>query len=268
MWQTDPGEVPERVRTHTLASGRPRLSLQTVFSLFGLLVICAWAYHGTEVSLVELVTSSPNMWRLLTRMWPPDGAFYTNYDRVIEPTLVTIQLALSSTIIAVILALPLSLLAARNLVPPFVYQSVRVVLNILRSIPELVHRPSNSDGLSEGRRGGSRAASTHQIYSDDVRVYGLIFVSAVGLGPFAGPLALVAGSVGSIAKVFAESIEAINPKASGGDGGGGCLAAPTDCLCRFFPSPTQPRQLHLALLGTQYAGLVHRRGHRRRWFGF
>ena len=34
----------------------------------------------------------------------------------------------------------------------------------------LVHRPSNSDGLSEGRRGGSRAASTHQIYSDDVLV--------------------------------------------------------------------------------------------------
>ena len=35
-------------------------------------------------------------------------------------------------------------------------------------MPKLVHRPINSDGLSDGRRGGSRAASTHQIYSDDV----------------------------------------------------------------------------------------------------
>jgi phosphonate transport system permease protein len=178
--QTDPIELPDRIRAHTLASTRPRIGLRTALSLLGLLVIITWSLHGTEVSLVELITSAPNMWRLLTRMWPPDWAYFTNYERVIEPTLVTIQLAISSTIIAVVLAIPLSLLAARNLAHPLLYQSVRIVLNILRSIPELV--------------------------------YGLIFVSAVGLGPFAGTLALVAGSVGSIAKVFAESIEAINPK--------------------------------------------------------
>ncbi|NTU80122.1 MAG: phosphonate ABC transporter, permease protein PhnE, partial [Chloroflexales bacterium] len=178
--QTDSVELPDRIRAHALASGRPRVRLRLALSMLGLLAIVAWSFHGTEVSLVELITSAPNMWRLLTRMWPPDWAYFTSYDRVIEPSLVTIQLAISSTIIAVILALPLSLLAARNLAHPLLYQSVRIVLNILRSIPELV--------------------------------YGLIFVSAVGLGPFAGTLALVAGSVGSIAKVFAESIEAINPK--------------------------------------------------------
>src|SRR4051794_1931680 len=120
------------------------------------------------------------MWDLITRMIPPDWSFFTNYDHVIAPTLVTIQLAITSTVIAVILAFPISLLAARNLSHPIVYQSVRGVLNIIRSIPELV--------------------------------WALVFVSAVGLGPFAGTLALMMGSVGSLSKIFAESIEAINPK--------------------------------------------------------
>lgn len=172
--------VPERVREHPLASGTPRVGLRGTLTTLGLLLVISWAWNGTQVSLGELVTSAPNMWDLITRMFPPDWAFFTNYDHVIAPTLVTIQLAITSTVIAVILGFPLSLVAARNLSHPVVYQSVRVVLNIVRSIPELV--------------------------------WGLIFVSAVGLGPFAGTLALVMGSVGSIAKVFAESIEAINPK--------------------------------------------------------
>jgi phosphonate transport system permease protein len=145
-----------------------------------LLLIVAWAFHGTQVSLGELVTSIPNMWDLITRMLPPDWAFFLNYEHVIEPTLVTIQLAISSTVIAVALAFPIAFLAARNLSHPALYQSIRVLLNMIRSIPELV--------------------------------WALIFVSAVGLGPFAGTLALVMGSLGSLSKVFAESIEAINPR--------------------------------------------------------
>jgi phosphonate transport system permease protein len=172
--------IPDRIRDHPLASGRPRIGLQgTLIALF-LVVVIGWAWNGTQVSIGELITSAPNMWDLITRMVPPDWAFFTNYDHVIEPTLVTIQLAITSTVIAVIVAFPLSLIAARNLSNPVLYQSIRVVLNIIRSIPELV--------------------------------WALIFVSAVGLGPFAGTLALVLGSVGSLAKVFAESIEAINPK--------------------------------------------------------
>lgn len=171
---------PDRIRDHPLASGRPRIGLPGTLTTLALLAVIGWAWNGTHVSIGELVTSAPNMWDLITRMVPPDWAFFTNYEHVIEPTLVTIQLAITSTVIAVALAFPIALLAARNLSHPAIYQSVRVVLNIIRSIPELV--------------------------------WALIFVSAVGLGPFAGTLALVLGSVGSLAKIFAESIEAINPK--------------------------------------------------------
>jgi phosphonate transport system permease protein len=176
----NPAAVPDRIREHPLASGRPRIGFQGTLVTLGLLIVIGWAFRGTKVSVGELVTSAPNMWDLITRMVPPDWAFFSNYDHVIEPTLVTVQLAISSTVIAVALAFPISFLAARNLSHPAIYQSIRVVLNMVRSIPELV--------------------------------WALIFVSAVGLGPFAGTLALVMGSIGSLSKVFAESIEAINPK--------------------------------------------------------
>ncbi|WP_251037168.1 ABC transporter permease [Arthrobacter sp. ISL-28] len=60
---------------------------------------------------------------------------------------------------------------ASNIAPRWVYTGCRAVLNVLRSIPELI--------------------------------YALMFVSAVGLGPFAGILAIVLGSVGSIDKIYA-----------------------------------------------------------------
>ncbi|MEO7913061.1 MAG: phosphonate ABC transporter, permease protein PhnE [Roseiflexaceae bacterium] len=176
----DRSVFPARVLEHPLASGRPRIGLRGTLTTVFLLLVIAWAWNGTRVSIGELITSAPNMWDLITRMVPPDWSFFTNYDHVIEPTIVTIQLAITSTVIAVLLAFPISLLAARNISHPIVYQSIRGVLNIIRSIPELV--------------------------------WALIFVSAVGLGPFAGTLALVLGSVGSLSKIFAESIESINPK--------------------------------------------------------
>jgi phosphonate transport system permease protein len=176
----DQAAPPERIREHPLASGQPRIGLRGTLTALFLLLVIGWAWAGTKVSIGELVSSAPNMWDLITRMVPPDWAFFTSYDHVIEPTIVTIQLAITSTAIAVVFAFPLSLLAARNLSHPLIYQTIRVILNIIRSIPELV--------------------------------WALIFVSAVGLGPFAGTLALVLGSLGSLAKVFAESIEAINPR--------------------------------------------------------
>lgn len=177
---TDRSAFPARVLEHPLASGQPRIGVRGTLTTLFLLLVIGWAWNGTQVSIGELITSAPNMWDLITRMVPPDWSFFTNYDHVIEPTLVTIQLAITSTVIAVLLAFPISLLAARNISHPAVYQSVRAVLNVIRSIPELV--------------------------------WALIFVSAVGLGPFAGTLALVLGSVGSLSKIFAETIESINPK--------------------------------------------------------
>jgi phosphonate transport system permease protein len=90
-------------------------------------------------------------------------------------------MALVGTSAAVVLSLPLGLLAARNVSPhPVVYQSTRFVLNVIRAVPDLV--------------------------------YGLIFVAAVGLGPFSGVLALTCGALGAMGKLYAEAIEAIDPQ--------------------------------------------------------
>jgi phosphonate transport system permease protein len=112
---------------------------------------------------------------------------------VISAVFETIQMAIIGTLGAVLMALPLSLLAARNTSPhPAIYQSIRLVLNFMRSIPELV--------------------------------FALLFVAAIGLGPFTGVLALAFGSVGSLARVFSEAIEQIDPaqvnavKATGASG--------------------------------------------------
>lgn len=173
-------KAPDHIQGNPFASGKPRVGLRGTLTAVGLLILVGWAWRGTEVSPTELVTNIPNMVNFIRLLFPPDWRFFLNLDQTIQPTIATMQLAITGTVIAVILALPLCLLAARNIANPVVYQVMRAILNVVRSIPELV--------------------------------WALIFVSAVGLGTFAGTLALVMGSVGSLSKVFAESIEAINPR--------------------------------------------------------
>jgi len=175
-----PTSFPERIANHPFASGTPRVGWQGTLITLIILIVIGWSIAGTKVSPAEFIASSPNMVDFIRRMFPPDWKFFLNRTRVIEPTIATIQIAITGTALAVVLAFPLSLIASRNLSHPALYQSVRAVMNVMRSIPELI--------------------------------WALIFVSAVGLGPFAGTLALVAGSVGSLSKVFAESIESIDPK--------------------------------------------------------
>lgn len=171
---------PDSVRNHPLASGRPGFSLGGFIPTAITALVIGWALHGAEFNLGELVHDAPNMWRFLASLFPPDLHFFLDQDHVIQPTISTIQLAVVGTSVAVVLAFPLSILAARNLAPPWLYQTLRSLLSILRAIPEFI--------------------------------WAIMFVSAVGLGVFAGTLALVAGSVGSLSKVFAESIEAIDPR--------------------------------------------------------
>ena len=90
----------------------------------------------------------------------------------------TVQIALWGTFLAVIIAIPLGLLAARNITPWWVQQPMRRLLDLLRSIPDLV--------------------------------IGTLFIVAVGLGPFAGVLALALNTGGVLAKLFSEAVESID----------------------------------------------------------
>ncbi|MNT02387.1 Phosphate-import permease protein PhnE [compost metagenome] len=95
------------------------------------------------------------------------------------PAVETVQIAIWGTLLGVLGALPVSFLAARNLnVNPWLYRATRQTLNVIRSINELI--------------------------------LALVFVAAVGLGPFPGVLALALHGVGMLGKFFAESIEEID----------------------------------------------------------
>jgi phosphonate transport system permease protein len=92
------------------------------------------------------------------------------------PTLETLDIALFGTIAGVAMALPLAVLAATNVTPSRVlYYLSRAVIGIARAVPDLV--------------------------------WALLFVTAVGLGPFPGGLALAVHSIGMLGRLFAETIE-------------------------------------------------------------
>jgi phosphonate transport system permease protein len=94
--------------------------------------------------------------------------------------LVTMQIALWGTVTAIVLAVPLGLLCAENMVPSWVYQPIRRLMDAFRAINEMV--------------------------------FAMLFIVAVGLGPFAGVLALLVHTTGSLAKLFSEAVEAIDPR--------------------------------------------------------
>jgi phosphonate transport system permease protein len=98
---------------------------------------------------------------------------------ILGATIETIQMALAGTFLALILAFPLGFLAARNTTPhPLIYHAARFVLNLLRTIPDLA--------------------------------LGLLFVAAVGLGAFAGTLALFIHTTSVLGKLLSESVENID----------------------------------------------------------
>lgn len=140
-----------------------------------LVVAVLWSMNGADVDGERFVSGVPRMWDFLSRLWPPD---FGRMDTIIRLLIETLQMAIIGTLVGALLSLLLSFAAASNISPRWLYSSSRMVLNILRSIPELI--------------------------------LALMFVSAVGLGPFAGIMAIILGSMGSIAKVYAEAMESVD----------------------------------------------------------
>ncbi len=121
----------------------------------------------------ELVTGVHGMADFLNRSWPPD---LSDLRGVLWPALETIDIALFGTVTGVILAIPFAILAARNVTPSiYLYGFGRAVIALTRAVPDLV--------------------------------WALLFVTAVGLGPFPGALALSVHSIGMLGRLFAEIIE-------------------------------------------------------------
>ncbi|WP_111876128.1 phosphonate ABC transporter, permease protein PhnE [Paracidovorax anthurii] len=142
-----------------------------------LLALLAASWRGADMRPLALIQDAGNMARYASDFFPPNFAQWRFY---VQEMLVTLQIALWGTALAVVTAVPLALLASSNLVPWWIYQPVRRVLDACRAINEMV--------------------------------FAMLFVVAVGLGPFAGVLALWVHTAGTLAKLFSEAVEAIDPQ--------------------------------------------------------
>ena len=138
-----------------------------------LLFILAQAAHNTQVSPTNLITGAGRIVDIVGRAVPPD---WSQLPSEWGPTRETIDIALIGTALGAILACPLALLSARTLVPnPVIRMLARSIVALLRAVPDLV--------------------------------WALIFVTAVGLGPFPGVLSLILHTAGMLGRLGAEMIE-------------------------------------------------------------
>jgi phosphonate ABC transporter permease subunit PhnE len=117
--------------------------------------------------------------KFLDRLWPPNLA-PDLLALMSEGLLESLQIAVLSTFVGILLSIPIGLMAARNLVPSWLSWLGRGVIALARSFHPMI--------------------------------VAILFVKAVGFGALAGILALIVSSIGFIAKLLAEAIEEMNMK--------------------------------------------------------
>ena len=142
-----------------------------------LLMLLIWAWEGADMRPLDLFRDSANMAVFAKEFFPPN---FHDWRLYLSEMVITIHIAVWGTVLAIVCAVPCGLLSAGNLVPRWVYQPVRRVMDAFRAINEMV--------------------------------FAMLFIVAVGLGPFAGVLALWVHTTGILAKLFAEAVEAIDPR--------------------------------------------------------
>ncbi len=170
----DSGSVPATIEAAALP---PKTSLWALAGWGLLLAVLAGSWQGADMRPADLWRDAGNMAQYASGFFPPDFREARYY---LTELVVTLQIAIWGTALAIMCSVPLALLASSNLTPWWIHQPVRRLLDACRSINEMV--------------------------------FALLFVVAVGLGPFAGVLALWVHTTGTLAKLFSEAVEAIDPQ--------------------------------------------------------
>jgi phosphonate transport system permease protein len=155
----------------------PRASLAMLLGWGVLLALLAGSWKGADMRPLDLLRDASNMGQYAASFFPPDFKEWRVY---LEEMVVTVQIALWGTVLAVLCAVPLGLLCSANIAPAWIHQPVRRLMDAARAINEMV--------------------------------FAMLFIVAVGLGPFAGVLALWVHTTGILAKLFSEAVEAIDPQ--------------------------------------------------------
>ncbi|MBA1155395.1 phosphonate ABC transporter, permease protein PhnE [Microvirga mediterraneensis] len=159
-------------------AGREPGGLRNLFLLALLVAALSWSWGPAEISRwTYLFTDSGNMAEYASGFLRPN---FNDWRHYLEEMMVTIQIAIWGTFLAVVFSIPFGIMSARNMAPWWVLQPVRRVMDLFRAIHEVV--------------------------------FAVLFVVAVGLGPFAGVMALFIHTTGILAKLFSEAVEAIDPR--------------------------------------------------------
>lgn len=161
---------PSRVELPSKSRDTFRIVLSTVF-----VVLVGWSLVSVDLKWSRLLEAPADMYRLFTVMF--GDLPWDELDDLIGLMWDSIAIAWIGTLIAAAFAVPMSFLAAENLVGRPIAWVTRQIFNILRAVPEVI--------------------------------LALLFVPVFGLSPMAGVLAIGVGSIGSLGKLFYEIIESI-----------------------------------------------------------
>ncbi|MBC7585620.1 phosphonate ABC transporter, permease protein PhnE [Tardiphaga sp. vice352] len=159
---------------------RPMASRATVPAIFvAVLALFIFGLNELEFSPARMLAGVQQLGWIAMMMVPPDpGSSLPAYLAAMGETL---SIALLGTTLAAVIALPVSFLAARNIIPsPFLRFPVRRFLDSIRGV--------------------------------DTLIWALVWINVVGLGPFAGVLAIAVSDFGAFGKLFSEAIEAADKK--------------------------------------------------------
>ncbi|RYE31051.1 MAG: phosphonate ABC transporter, permease protein PhnE, partial [Hyphomicrobiales bacterium] len=162
--------------------GSLRTKLATIGTIAALAGLFLYGLTTLETSLWKIIAGLGNLGTFVMLMLPPDPGSFARAIIFVKALFETIAIAFLGTVLAAILALPLGFIAARNVV------ANRVVHFLARR-------------------------SLDTVRGVDALIWALIWVNVVGLGPFAGMLAIMTSDLGAFGKLYSEAIEAADRRA-------------------------------------------------------
>jgi phosphonate transport system permease protein len=161
--------------------GSLRTRLTTYAVIFGLVGFLLYGLSTLETSLWRILSGFSNLGTFVVLMLPPDPGSWARAVIFTKALFETIAIAFLGTILAAIIAFPLGFIAARNVIAnKVVHFLARRSLDTVRGV--------------------------------DALIWALIWVNVVGLGPFAGMLAIMTSDIGAFGKLYSEAIEAADRK--------------------------------------------------------
>jgi phosphonate transport system permease protein len=167
------GNDDTRIPTHSVAR---RARSWTLW--FVILTLLAWSWSPAEMfRAASLVTDWRNMAEFGRAFLHPN---FHDWQSYLADMIVTVQIAIWGTTLAAIIGAPFAILSSSNICPQWIVQPSRRLMDACRAINEIV--------------------------------FALLFVVAVGLGPFAGVMALFVHNTGVFSKLYSEAVEAIDPR--------------------------------------------------------